>query len=297
MAELTWDGVGEKVYETGTDHGVLYEPDANGEYNSGVAWNGLTGVTESPSGAEANAQYADNIKYLSLRSAEEYGATIEAFTYPREFNKYDGAAVVGGVTIHQQNRRKFGFSWRTLKGNDVEGTDYGYKLHLAYGCEAAPSEKAHVTTNDSPEATTFSWELDTTPVPVPGTNPDTGKPYRPTAKLTVDSTETDPTALAALEDILYGTAGADPRLPSPEEVIALVGGGAVTTVETEAPTYNPTDDLITIPAVTGVEYYVGEELVTGTYGPITGTTVVTAKAAAGYALSETSDTDWTFYLA
>lgn len=211
---LTWDGVGDRLYETGVDHGVLYIP-TGGVYTSGYAWNGLTAVTEAPSGAEASAIYADNIKYLSLTSAEEFGGTIEAYTYPEEFGQCDGTAEpVAGVIVGQQARKSFGFSFRTLLGNDTEGQDYGYKLHLVYGAQAAPSEKAYATVNDSPEATTFSWEFTTTPVAVTG--------LKPTSILTIDSTKTDETALAELLEILYGGETESARLPLPDEVITLL---------------------------------------------------------------------------
>lgn len=218
MAEIKWDQTGERFYETGVDHGVLYLPDANNDYTNGVAWNGLTTVTESPSGAEANPQYADNIKYLNLTSVEEFGGTIEAFTYPSEFAVCDGTAVVTpGVTIGQQARKMFGFSYRSLLGNDVDGNDFGYKLHLVYGAMAAPSEKAYATVNDSPEAITFSWEFTTTAVEVPG--------FKPSATITISSAEVSAAQLKAIEDVLYGR-GADstPRLPLPEEVIEIMGG-------------------------------------------------------------------------
>lgn len=216
MAALVWDQTGEKIYETGVDHGVLYIPNALGVYANGYAWNGLTSVSESPSGAEPSAQYADNIKYLNLVSAEEFGATVEAFTYPDEFGQCDGsAAPVEGVLLGQQGRRSFGLSYRTLVGNDLEGTDFGYKLHLIYGATARPSEKAYNTVNDTPEAITFSWELSTTPVSVTG--------FKPTASITIDSTKTDATDLAALEEILYGAAATEPRLPMPDEVLTLLG--------------------------------------------------------------------------
>lgn len=220
MARLAWDKTGERFYESGVDHGVLYRPDETGVYTNGVVWNGLTAVTESPSGAEANPQYADNIKYLNLVSAEEFGATIEAFTYPAEFAECDGSAVVSpGVTIGQQARKMFGLSYRTKVGNDLKGQDAGYKLHLIYGCMAAPSERAYTTINDSPEAITFSWELTTTAVPVTG--------HSPVASMTVDSTKATKEKMKALEDLLYGTAeGAIPaKLPSPDEVIALMNAG------------------------------------------------------------------------
>ena len=219
MPALTWDEVGERTYETGVDHGVLYIPDVTGVYGSGVAWNGLTTVTESPSGAEANAQYADNIKYLNLISVEEFGATVEAFTYPEEFNQFDGLGVPSpGVVVGQQPRKTFGLSYRSRLGNDVMGDSYGYKLHLVYGCIASPSEKAYATINDSPEAITFSWEISTTPVPVTG--------YKPTSLIVVDSSVVDAAALQALEDELYGGASASANLPMPDDVLAMFGGAA-----------------------------------------------------------------------
>lgn len=292
MAELTWDGSGEKVYETGVDHGVLYIPDNTGAYANGYAWNGLTAVTESPSGAESTKQYADNIVYANLTSAEEYGGTIEAFTYPDEFAQCDGTATPSpGVYVGQQSRKTFGGAYRTLIGNDLEDTDFGYKLNLFWGAKATPSEKAHNTVNESPEAITFSWEFTTTPVAIPGTNPETGKAYKPSASMTLDSTKVNPTNLAALETILYGSVGVDPRLPLPEEVIALFAG-SVTEVTTVAPTYDSGTDTITIPSVTGVIYMIAGEPVTGGV-VITETTVVTAVPAAGYVFSATSDDDWT----
>lgn len=228
MAAIQWDKMGERLYETGVDHGVLYIPNSEGEYANGYAWNGLTSVSESPSGAEANPQYADNIKYLNLISNEEFGATIEAFTYPEEFAQCDGTALVGGVQISQQVRKQFGFSFRTLVGNDLVGTDFGYKLHLIYGCDAAPSEKTRSTVNDSPEAATFSWEITTNPVPVPGTHPTTGKPFRPTSHLIVDSAEVTAAGMKALEAVLYGTETDGPRLPMPGEVLTMLEGMVVT---------------------------------------------------------------------
>ena len=214
MATLTWDATGTRFYETGVDHGVLYLLNSQGAYANGVAWNGLTAVTESPSGAEANPQYADNIKYLNLLSAEEFGCTIEAFTYPEAFAQCDGTvAPSAGVSIGQQTRKTFGFAYRTKLGNDIDGSDHGYKLHLIYGALAAPSEKAYSTVNDSPEALTFSWDVTTTPVDVPG--------YKPTAQLTIDSTKVDALALAELEAALYGSADTQPELPLPAEVIAI----------------------------------------------------------------------------
>jgi hypothetical protein len=219
MAALVWDVVGDRYYETGVDHGVLYIPDGTGVYSTGVAWNGLTTVTESPSGAEATAQYADNIKYLNLMSVEEFSATVEAFTYPEEWAQFDGLAVPhAGVFVGQQPRKVFGLSYRTQVGNDLEGDAYGYKLHLVYGCMASPSEKAYNTINDSPEAITFSWEVSTTPVPVSG--------YKPTSLIVVDSGLVDAGALASLETALYGNGAGTAHLPLPDEVIAMFPGGA-----------------------------------------------------------------------
>lgn len=219
MPTLTWDEDGKRIYETGVDRGVLYLP-TNGVYSTGVAWNGLTAVTESPSGAEETALYADNNKYLSLRSVEEFGATVEAYTYPDEFAACDGSAeLVKGVSISQQKRHSFGLSYRTLVGNDEEGEDFGYKLHLVYGATAAPSEKARNTVNDSPEAVTFSWELTTVPVKVTG--------MKPTSHLIIDSRTAEKTKLTALEAVLYGGAEATTaRLPLPDEVKTLMTPGA-----------------------------------------------------------------------
>lgn len=213
MSKLVWDQSGERFYETGVKNGVLYIP-TSGVYSKGVAWNGLTAVTESPSGAEATALYADDIKYLSLMSAEEFGATIEAYTYPEEFAECDGSASLAtGVTIGQQARKTFGLSYKTTIGNDVDGNEHGYKLHLIYGCLAAPSEKAYATINDSPEAITFSWEVTTTPVNVTG--------HKPTACITIDSTKADPTKLAALEAKLYGSESEEASLPLPDEIAEM----------------------------------------------------------------------------
>ena len=210
MAKLVWDESGKRIYETGVQKGVLYVQDEGGTYPKGVAWNGLTAVTESPSGAEATPLYADDIKYLELRSAEEFGATIEAYTYPEEFEACDGSASLAkGVSIGQQDRKAFGLCYRTVVGNDVQGNSHGYKLHLIYGAVASPSEKAYATVNDSPEAVTFSWEITTTPVEIEG--------FKPTASITIDSTKVNPAKLAELEKKLYGDTG-DAQLPLPSEV-------------------------------------------------------------------------------
>lgn len=214
MSKLTWDASGERLYETGVKQGVLYVMD-NNVYGNGVAWNGLTAITESPSGAESTPLYADDIKYLDLRSTEEFGATIEAYTYPDEFAACDGSAnLADGVSIGQQARKMFGLCYRTTVGNDTDGTDHGYKLHLIYGATASPSEKAYETINDSPEAITFSWEITTTPVSVTG--------FKPTASITIDSTKAEPTCLAALEAKLYGGENSEPTLPLPDEVKTLM---------------------------------------------------------------------------
>lgn len=217
MARLEWDKTGERLYETGISNGVLYPQETGGTYPKGVAWNGLTAVTESPSGAEPTPLYADNIKYLTLMSVEEFGFSIEAYMYPDEFKKCNGeGSLVTGVTIGQQKRNAFGMSYKTILGNDVDGDAHGYKLHLVYGALAAPSEMAHNTVNDSPEAATMSWECSTTPVSVNG--------FKPTSHLVIDSTTADPTKLKALEDILYGSAseGNGPRLPLPDEIATLM---------------------------------------------------------------------------
>lgn len=217
MAKLVWDKTGERFYETGVQKGVLYLQDESGAYTQGVAWNGLTAVTESPSGAEATPLYADDIKYLELRSAEDFGATIEAYTYPEEFEACDGSASLGeGITIGQQARVPFGLCYRTVLGNDVQQNSYGYKLHLIYGATASPSEKAYSTINDSPEAITFSWEITTTPVEVEG--------FKPTAIVIIDSTKVDAEVLAAIEAKLYGTEEAEAQLPTPNEILTMVKG-------------------------------------------------------------------------
>ena len=222
MAKIVWDKSSERLYETGVKNGVLYVQGTGGTYTKGVAWNGLASVTESPSGAEPTPLYADDIKYLNLLSTEEFGATIEAYTYPDEFAECDGSkSIAAGVYIGQQARKTFGMCYKTTLGNDTEGNDHGYKLHIIYGALAAPSEKAYETINDSPEAIAFSWEISTTPVNVKGS--------KPTATIVIDSTKANPEKLAALEVILFGAdapngegAGTDPRLPLPDEIATLM---------------------------------------------------------------------------
>ena len=220
MPKLTWDDTGKRVYELGVDHGVLYVQGPTGTYPAGVAWNGLVTVTESPSGAESNPQYADNMKYIDLISAEEFGGTIEAFTYPEEFGVCDGtASPSAGLVLGQQTRKRFGLSYRTKIGNDVDGQDHGYKIHIVYGALAAPSEKAYNTINDSPEAITFSWEFSTIPAAV-----NTGT-FKPVASIVVDSTKVDAAKLALLEAELYGDATNPANLPLPDEIITMLGLG------------------------------------------------------------------------
>jgi hypothetical protein len=289
--ELTWDNIGERFYETGVDRGVLYLPDVTGAYNEGHAWNGLTTVTESPDGAESNPQYADNIKYLNLISVENFKGTIEAYTYPDEFGQCDGTAEPEpGVFVGQQRRRLFGLCYRTKLGNDLDGNDHGYKIHLVYGAQAAPSEKAYASVNDSPEAISFSWDISTTPVAVAG--------LKPTALVTIDSTKVDPAALAALEAILYGTAEDDPRLPLPDEVIALVGTGETNvdlTVAANQPTFVAATGVITLPAVAGVQWRVnGANRAAGAQPALAPGAAATVEAVATPGNNLVGDDDWTF---
>ena len=218
MSKLTWDDTGKRLFETGVKNGVLYPIQTDGKYTKGVAWNGLISVTESPSGAETTALYADDIKYVNLLSNEEFGATIEAYTYPDEFAECDGSGTLAeGVLLGQQKRKVFGLCYRTVIGNDVDGNDHGYKLHLVYGCLAAPSEKAYSTINDNPDAITFSWEITTTPVNVTG--------FKPTSQITIDSTKVAEEKMAAIEDLLYGTAEKEASLPLPDELAAIFTTG------------------------------------------------------------------------
>lgn len=219
MAAIEWDKIGERYYETGTDHGVLYLYDTTtNKYDTGVAWNGLTAVTAAPSGAEPSPIYADNIKYVNMMSAEEFGGTIEAYTYPEEFERCDGSYSEGGVSFGQQKREQFGFSWRTLIGNDTEGNEKGYKIHLAYGAQAQPSEKAYTTVNDSPEAVTLSWTFTTTPVAFTEV-----EGLKPTAYVVLDSRHVAPDKMKAVTDILYGNNAGGPRLPDPNELVGILG--------------------------------------------------------------------------
>lgn len=289
MSRLIWDAIGEKIYETGVDHGVLYPQANNGTYPLGVVWNGITAFTESPGGAELTDLWADNIKYASIRAAETFGGTLEAYTYPSEFEACDGSAELApGVLIGQQSRSPFGLSYRTTVGNDTiaEG-DEGYKIHLVYGASANPSEKAYATINESPDAITFSWELTTLPIAVVG--------HKPTATLVVDSTKVDPTQLAELEDILYGTEGVSPRLPLPDEIATIVTGTSVTLLT--APTFVAATGVLTIPTKTGAEYFVNGVLTSaGPMEAISGGVSVTivAAPATGYYFPAGTNTVWTF---
>lgn len=291
MTTLLWDQVGERFYETGVDRGVLYLP-TGGVYDEGVAWSGLTAVTESPSGAAATPTYADNIKYLNLISIEEFAATITAYTYPDEFAECDGSAVpTPGVAIGQQNRRIFGFCYRTKRGNDLDA-DLGYKLHLVYNCLAAPSEKAHATVNDTPAAIEFSWTLSTTAIPVTG--------HKPTATITIDSTEVNAAKLLLLENALYGTSGTDARLPLPDEVIAIFDVVAVTLVTPTRPAFVNATGVLTVPTVTGVRYRRMDThalMAAGAQPAIAAgaTLVVNAEPISGdYAFTTGSDDDYSF---
>jgi hypothetical protein len=292
MTELTWDAIGERRYETGVDRGVLYLPDNTGEYTEGHAWNGLTTVTEKPTGADSNPQYADNIKYLNLISLEQFGATVEAITYPDAFAQCDGTAEPQpGIYLGQQGRRSFGLSYRTKIGNDVDGQDHGYKIHLIYGALATPSEKAYASINDSPAAIAFSWDLTTSPVAVTD--------HKPTALLTIDSTKVDPADLAALEDILYGTATDDPRLPLPDEVITLVGTGQTAVdlnLAANQPTFNNATGVVTLPAVAGVQWKVnGANRAAGAQPAIAvGQTTTVLATPADDSHNLVGDADWRF---
>jgi hypothetical protein len=285
MTKIVWDAVGERVFETGVDHGVLYLPDAGGAYSDGVPWNGLTTVTEKPSGAAPTAEFADNMKYLSLVSAEEFAADIEAITYPVEFSQFDGLAIpTPGVAVGQQTRRRFGLSYRTLLGNDID-EEAGYKLHCVYGCAAAPSQKAYASINNTPAALKFTWSLSTTPVAVAG--------LKPTATITIDSTEVDPTVLADLERILYGDVGVDPALPLPDTIITMFSG-TVVTVTPNVPAFNAATNTITIPTQAGVTFFVDDMPVAPGPLVITEDTLVEARPTAGYVFTPGVDNDWEY---
>lgn len=293
MALLTWDGTGNRFFETGVDRGVLYTYNsATGAYDNGFAWNGLTTVTETPTGGEATPMYADNLKYLNLLSVEELTGTIEAMTYPDAFAVCDGSATIAtGVTVSQQNRAPFGLSYRTRIGNDIKGSDLGYKLHLVYGCLASPSERAFATVNDTPEAITFSWGFTTTPVPVSG--------YKNTSLITVDSTKIAPANLSSLETMLYGGGPTgQPVLPPPADVIALLTA-TQTTVTATAPTFTASTGAIVIPTITGVTYRRADTNVVVS-GTVTITTsgaslrILAAPSSSAYVLSAASDDDWVF---
>lgn len=290
MTPLTWDNVGEHIYETGVDHGVLYRPDESGDYTDGVAWSGLETVTESPTGADSTKTYADNIPYLNLISAEIFGGTIQAYTYPDEFSEFDGGySPSPGIVIGQQHRPTFGLCYRTLVGDELTGTEKGFKLHLLYGLTAAPSEKAYNTVNDTPEAISFSWTVSSIPVPVSG--------RKPTSILTIDSTKVDADVLQDLMDILYG-ASATPRMPLPDEVFAMFAATLTeVNMDTSAnqPTYDSGTHVVTLPSVTGVQWKInGVNKSPGAQPAMTSgqTSHVLATPTAGHQLQ--GDTDWSF---
>lgn len=294
MTQITWDNVGQRQFETGCDRGVLYLA-TNGVYDNGWAWNGLTTVTESPDGAESTPQYADNIIYLNLVSAETFGGTIEAFMYPDQFAQCDGTATpYPGVAVGQQTRRPFGMSYRTKVGTD-QNPDAGYKIHLVYGATASPSEKAYATVNDSPEALSFSWDFTTTPVVL--TTQVAGVTLKPTAILTIDSTKVPAANLATLEQALYGTAGSNPRLPLPDEVIAMFAGSVTNATPTQ-PAFVAAGGTITIPTITGIQYRRADTnaVVTGTVviSTVGASLIIYALPLAGYSIPAGTDTDWQF---
>ena len=283
MTQLTWDPTGQRLYETGISKGVLYLPDASGNYVQGHAWNGLTKVTEKPTGAAATPQYADNAMYLNLVSTERFDADIEAFTYPDAWAACDGSVQPSpGVYVGQQPRQTFGLAYRTEVGNDLKGTQYGYKLHLIYNALAAPSQRDYATINDNPNAINLTWTISTTPIQIPG--------YKNASTLTIDSTKVDPTALANLEAFLYGTPGQDASLPSPQAVMAIFAG-TVITVTPLVPTYTSATHTIAIPTVAGVTYYINGLPVTGNV-VITQNTIVTAMPNVGYQFGPNVDNDW-----
>lgn len=283
MSKIVWDATGDHFFETGVSNGVLYIPDDTGAYVNGYGWNGLTKVTEKPTGASPTAMYADNRKYLNLLSTEMWAGTIEAYTYPDEFGQCDGvASPEAGLTIGQQPRKAFGFSWQTKVGNDSVGANLGIKIHLVYNALAAPSEKDYETVNDTPDAISFSWELSTTAIDVPG--------YEPTSTIVIDSTKVDPTAFASLQAFLYGTDADAPMLPTPAAVLALFAD-TITTVTPTTPTL--ASHVITIPSVTGVTYEIDGVPVTGTI-TITASVVVVAHPNDGYQFPPLIVPEWEF---
>lgn len=294
MSKIIWGKPGEKRWETGVDHGVHYRRNADGDYDLGVPWNGLTNVTQSPSGAESNKQYADNGVYANLKSAEEFGGTIEAWMYPKQFGPCIGLKeVVPGVYVAQQTRETFGFFYRTIIGNDLT-SEAGHTWHLIWGADAAPSEESNATVNDSPELKGFSYEVTTSPVEIGTVD---GEEYKATSHMWFDTTETDADFLAALGDILFGTDGVDPRLPSPREVIELatsVGGPTVVNLAgANAPSYNAATHVVTVPAVTGVTWQInGEDVANGEQPALTvgQSALVEPKPNPGVQL--TGDDDW-----
>ena len=294
MTKLAWDPVGSRLYETGVDRGVLYIPDVLGAYVNGVAWNGLTTITETPSGASPTAQYADNIKYLNMISAETFDAQIDAFTYPDEFSQFDGIQTPTGATgiqVAQQSRKTFGLCYRTKLGNDIAGDDYAYKIHIIYGCTAAPSQKAYTTINDAPAAMPFSWAISTSPVAVNN--------LKPTALLTIDSSKVTAASLAALELILYGSVGVNPALPTPDAIVTLFSGTITTVALLNPPTFVPTTGVITVVATAGITYYnstTGLPLVTGANPaiPSLSTVVVRGRPNAGFIIAAGADDDFSF---
>jgi hypothetical protein len=297
VTALKWDQSGDRLYETGVSKGVLYPVQSDGSYSLGVAWNGLTTVTETPAGAGSNKQYADDIAYLNLLSAETFGGTIEAFTYPDEFGQCDGSAEpTPGVLFGQQGRKTFGLCFRTKVGNDVDGTDHGYKLHLWYGCLAAPSQKAYASVNDQPSAINFNWTVDTTPVPVGTVD---GVDYKPLSLIVVDSTKVDSAALAALETQLYGDdSGTQANLPTPAEVVGLFSGSVTVVnmnVSANKPTYDSGTHVVTLPAVTGVQWKVnGVNKSAGAQPALTTGQTADVKATPQTGYEVTGDTEYTF---
>lgn len=292
MSRITWDKTGERFYETGVDHGVLYLYDkVEKKFDNGVAWNGLTAVNESPSGAEPTPLYADNIKYLNLMSAEEYAATIEAFTFPDEFEECDGSATIAdGVSIGQQPRRLFGFCYRTLIGSDTEGTEKGYKLHLVYNCLASPSERSHATVNDNPEAAQLSWDISTTPVDVTG--------FKPTATVEIDSTKTPAAKMTAIENILYGSTNAAPRLPLPDEIAEIIGQAGTETGVTVLPsaiTLDPGDTFALATSVVPRTAEITWSSSADTYATVDSAGIVTAVATGSATITATITVDGTDY--